>query len=312
MVAYIIRRVLWTIPVMLLATFLTFALVKQLPYEPFSDPRVAPSVAAEPEASSTDSTSRRLVQYKAFSPGFRARRLRAVDQARLPHGARDHHGDASRLHAARRLRLRVLGARRHDVWGGLRTQVNGIIDYAITFLSTLAFALPSFVVATLWVSGKLYLPLPSGSAVQPAVRLGLVERPHRADLRARARHHAVLHAPGPGVDARGARRQEYITTARSKGLPWRGRSFAPRAAELADPDGHQRRAAVRVRADGLVHHRADHGRAGRRGPSSSTASASRSTHRMMLATTVLLSVLIIVLEPRRRHRRRVARPEDLA
>ena len=45
MFAYVLRRALWSIPVILLATVLTFTLVKAMPSEPFKDnPKLAPSV----------------------------------------------------------------------------------------------------------------------------------------------------------------------------------------------------------------------------------------------------------------------------
>jgi ABC-type dipeptide/oligopeptide/nickel transport system permease component len=107
--------------------------------------------------------------------------------------------------------LGVIAALRH----------NGITDYAVTFFATLAFALPSFVVATLWVSGKVYLPPPIGTVqfdlpfgwdswtdrIGPIVVLGLAIMPYFTRL-VRA---SMLEAL----------QQEYVTTARAKGLPWR-------------------------------------------------------------------------------------------
>ena len=220
MVTYILRRLFWSIPVLIIATLLTFVLVKAMPYEPFTDPKLAPSVRQNlRELYGLDKSY--VAQYTDFlkdfvrgdfglstKPGNRP--VRTIIAETLP--ATLLLGALSFTFSAFvGIGLGVLAALRH----------NGIVDYAITFFATLAFALPSFVVATLWVSGKVYLPPPIGvlqfefpygwdswtDRIGPIVVLGLAIMPYFTRL-VRA---SMLEAL----------QQDYVTTARSKGLPWR-------------------------------------------------------------------------------------------
>ncbi len=220
MVTYILRRLLWSIPVLLLASLLAFVLVKAMPYEPFNNPRMAPSVQQNlRELYGLDKSA--AAQYKDFLTDFVQGDfglstkpgnfpVRDIVFDTLPTSMLLG-GLAFAFAAIVGISLGVISALRH----------NGLIDYAITFVATAAFALPSFVVATLWVSGKVYLPPPIGvlqfeapygwnswwDRVGPITVLGLAIMPYFTRL-VRA---SMLEAL----------QQEYITTARAKGLPWR-------------------------------------------------------------------------------------------
>ncbi len=220
MVSYILRRLLWSIPVLLIATLLTFVLVKAMPYEPFNDPKLAPSVRQNlRELYGLDKSY--AAQYLDFVADFVQgdlglstkpgnREVSEIIAETLPTSMLLG-GLAFVFSAVVGIGLGVLAALRH----------NGVVDYAITFFATLAFALPSFVVATLWVSGKVYLPPPIGvvqfelpygwdswwDRIGPVTVLGLAIMPYFTRL-VRA---SMLEAL----------QQEYVTTARAKGLPWR-------------------------------------------------------------------------------------------
>lgn len=221
MFGYVLRRAMWSIPVILLATALTFTLVKAMPSEPFKDnPKLAPSVRNNLiELYGLDKSP--IAQYKDFlsdfvqgdfglstKPGNRP--VSEIIAETLP--------TSMKLGAMAFLLAATVG-----IGLGLTSalRANGITDYAITFFSTLAFALPSFVVATLWVSGKVYLPPPIGTVqfelpygwdtwtdrIGPVVVLSLAIMPYFTRLVRSSMLEAL--------------QQEYITTARAKGLPWR-------------------------------------------------------------------------------------------
>lgn len=210
MSAFLIRRVLWTIPVILLATLFTFSLVKALPYE-------REIFANNPKYSDTQVESlRRLyglddpypVQYVNFlkdlvtldlgvstKPG--ALEINQIVGDKLP---------VSMLLGTCAFFLAAFVGILLGMLSALRS--NGIIDYTITLVSTLFFALPSFVVASLWVK---YSPNYGwddwGERIGPITVLALSIMPYFVRL-VRA---SMLEAL----------QQEYIVTARSKGLPWR-------------------------------------------------------------------------------------------
>lgn len=225
MFAYVLRRALWSIPVILLATVLTFVLVKAMPSEPFKDnPKLAPSVRQNLiELYGLDKSP--VVQYRDFLTDFAQgdfglstkpgnRPVRDIIFETLPTSMKLG-GMAFILAATVGIGFGLLSALR----------ANGIVDYTITFISTIAFALPSFVVATLWVSGKVYLPPPIGvlqftlpygwdtwgDRIGPVVVLSLAIMPYFTRLVRSSMLEAL--------------QQEYITTARAKGLPWRRTVF---------------------------------------------------------------------------------------
>ena len=293
MFAYVLRRALWAIPVVLLASFLAFALVKQMPYEPFSNPKLAPSVRQNLiELYGLDKPF--LVQYGDFlrdfvhgnfgistKPGNRP--VSTIIGQTLPTSMLL--GSLAFLFSAVvGIGLGVLAA----------VKANGVVDYVITLFATLAFALPSFVVATIWVSGKIYLPPPIGvlevqlpygwntwiDRIGPIFVLGLSIMPYFTRL-VRA---SMLEAL----------QQEYVTTARAKGLPWRRtvmrhavrNSMIPTVTNAGPLFAFILTGSFIIERIMIVPGVADQFISAFKQPIDS---------RMVLATTVLLSVLIIVL-----------------
>lgn len=225
MLGFVLRRIAWSIPVLLLATFLAFCLVKAMPSEPFkNNTKLAPSVRQNLiELYGLDKPF--LVQYTAFVDDFvhgdfglstkaEARPVRSIIGDTLP---------TSMLLGSLAFLFSAIVGITLGVVSALKA--NSIIDYVITFFATVAFAIPSFVIATVWVSGKIYLPPPIGvqevvlpygwetwgDRVGPIFVLGLAIMPYFTRL-VRA---SMLEAL----------QQEYVTTAQSKGLPWRRTVF---------------------------------------------------------------------------------------
>lgn len=210
MMGFILRRVLWTIPVLLLAILLTFSLVKALPYDDevfANNPKYSDSqVASLRKLYGVDDPF--PVQYANFvtdlatfelgtstKPG--ALEINTIIAEKLP---------VSMLLGLCSFVFAALLGIALGVISALRA--NGTIDYTITVVSTLAFALPSFVTATLWVK---YSPNYGwdtwGERIGPITVLGLSIMPYFVRL-VRASMLESL-------------QQEYIVTARSKGLAWR-------------------------------------------------------------------------------------------
>lgn len=210
MTGFIIRRVLWTIPVLLLAILITFALVKALPYD-------QDAFASNPKYSESQVESLRALyglddpwytQYWNFvsnlvqgdlgvstKPG--ALPISDIVSEKLP--------ISMQLGALAFFLAAFVGI----PLGALSAlKANGITDYTITLVSTLAFAFPAFVTATLWVK---YIPYYGWDTwalrIGPVTLLALSLMPYFVRL-VRA---SMLEAL----------QQEYIVTARSKGLPWR-------------------------------------------------------------------------------------------
>jgi len=209
MLGFIIRRTLWTIPVVLLATFITFALVKQLPFEDdvFSNPRyTGAQVQALKDLYGLNDAY--LVQYGNFlrdlvtydlgastKPG--ALQISEIIEAKLP--------VSMQLGLYAFLFSAVVGTTL-GVVSALR--VNTIPDYSITLLSTLAFATPSFVTAVVWVKYSPNYGWETWSQrVGPILLLGISIMPYFIRL---VRASMLESLQG-----------EYIVTARSKGIPWR-------------------------------------------------------------------------------------------
>jgi oligopeptide transport system permease protein len=210
MFGFIIRRILWTIPVVLLATFITFSLVKALPYEKdvFRTERRYSAQQIKSLRDLYGLNDPYLVQYKNF----------VVDLAQFKFGTSTKPGGLSiRGIVAEKLPVSMLlGACAFflsafvgillGVVSALRS--NGPIDYTITLVSTLAFALPTFVTATLWVKYTPYYGWDTWSyRMGPIIILAISIMPYFVRL-VRA---SMLEAL----------QQEYIVTSRSKGMPWR-------------------------------------------------------------------------------------------
>jgi oligopeptide transport system permease protein len=210
MLGFIIRRVLWTIPVLLLATLLTFGLVKALPYddEVFSSNPKYTDAQVESLTKLYGLDDPFIVQYKNFitdlvqgdlgvstKPG--AQEINEIVAEKLP---------VSMLLGFCAFIFAALVGTTLGMISALKA--NGLIDYTITIVSTLAFAFPAFVTATLWVK---YSPNYGwdtwAERIGPILLLGLSIMPYFVRL-VRASMLEALE-------------QEYIVTARAKGLKWR-------------------------------------------------------------------------------------------
>jgi oligopeptide transport system permease protein len=210
MFGFIVRRVLWTIPVVLLATFLTFSLVKALPYDEdvfSSNPKYTQSqVESLERLYGLDQPY--FKQYVNFLHGLvtgdlgvstkpGALPIADIIQEKLP--------VSMELGAFAFLFAALLGTSL-GILSALKS--NRTPDYAITLFSTLAFAFPSFVTATLWVKYVPYYGWDTWSEkAGPIVLLGLSIMPYFIRL-VRASMLESL-------------QQEYVLTAQAKGLPWR-------------------------------------------------------------------------------------------
>jgi oligopeptide transport system permease protein len=206
---FIIRRLLWTIPVILLAVLLTFALVKQLPPPFENNPKMAPSIKANlKRIYGLDKPF--VVQYANYvwdlahldfglSTKPNTRDVGKLMWETLPESA-ELGGLAFTFALTVGLLLGVISA----------LMVNTVVDYAITLISTVFFALPIFVLARYMVD---FAPDWSigwegwQTKVGPVVVLGVSLLPYFVRL-VRASMLETL-------------QQEFITAARAKGLPWR-------------------------------------------------------------------------------------------
>jgi oligopeptide transport system permease protein len=206
---FILRRVLWTIPVILLAIALTFLLVKQLPPPYVNNPKLAPAVKQN-----------LLRIYGLDKPVYTQYLLYVRDLARGDFGLstkpntsevgpliRDTFPVSAALGAMAFTFAALLGSMLGMVSA---MYVNRWPDHLITFVSTIFFALPIFVLCRYAVE---YFPEWSigwetpQSKVMPVLVLGLSLLPYFVRL-VRASMLETL-------------QQEYVAAARAKGLPWR-------------------------------------------------------------------------------------------
>lgn len=212
MYAFILRRILWTIPVLFVATLGTFLLIKALPGNPF--------VANNPQLRKQPEIQKRLeqryhldkpwyVQYGYYVAGIshgdfgpsmrtKSRTVGEIIAEHLP-TSMQLGGIAFLLSAALGVPIGVVSALR----------ASSVLDYVLTGMSSLFFAVPSFVSGILWF---YYLTDFSGwstwqQRIGPITVLALAIMPYFTRL-VRATMLETLQS-------------EYIQTARSKGLPWR-------------------------------------------------------------------------------------------
>lgn len=203
MSGFIIRRLLWTIPVLLLATLLTFLLVQAMPGEAYDDPKLTEQ-ARENLRAKYGLDEPWHVQYAHF----------LGDLASGEIGPSTRGGETLDIIAEKLPRTLVLGVFAFALAGLVGTplgvlsamRTNTPIDWGVTFFSTIFFALPSFTVALYW--GNTF-PSWSGwddwwERIGPITVLGLSIMPYFVRL-TRASTLETLQA-------------DYVTTARSKGL----------------------------------------------------------------------------------------------
>ena len=165
---------------------------------------------------------------------------------------------------------------------------NSSTDYGAMFFANVGFAIPSFLVATLLI---YFFALKWGTRLADE-RLGrlAVQDPAR-----RSRSGSARWRTSPGSCAGSmleTLQQDYVRTAKAKGLRWRRIVGAARAAQLAHPGRDRRGPAARLPDHRLVHHRArsspSRGSAGTTSPPCTARDYS-----VVMGLTVLLAVIII-------------------
>ncbi|HEY7731824.1 MAG TPA: ABC transporter permease [Gaiellaceae bacterium] len=218
MTALVIRRLVWTIPVLLLVIFLTFVLMRQIEGNPFrtSERAIPESIQRNLEAK-FGLNDPWYVQYAKYVEGVATfdlgpsltQRGQTVNEV-----VREHFPESLELGGLAFLFAIVVGIPL-GVVAALRA--NTPTDYAAMVVSNLGFAVPSFLVATLLIYfvvvrwGVADIPT-SGwttwqSKILPVVALGLGPAAYFARL-----------VRGSMLETL---QQDYIRTAKAKGLPHR-------------------------------------------------------------------------------------------
>lgn len=206
MLGYIIRRVLWVIPVIVVATLLTFTLVNLMPAEPFNSPRL------------TETARNNLLQIYGFDqPVWKqyVNYLGNLFTGDLGQSIHYRGTDVSEIIFDSLPTTVALGVMAFGLSLVVGTAmgavaalyVNTWVDAVLLLVSTMAFAVPVFVVCNYWVE---YLPFDWDvwwQRIGPVSVLALAILPYFARL-VRASMLETLQA-------------EFVVAARSKGLPWR-------------------------------------------------------------------------------------------
>jgi ABC-type dipeptide/oligopeptide/nickel transport system permease component len=214
--AFIIRRLLWTIPVLLLVILLTFVLMKQIAGNPFRKTSRAVTPAMQANLDRKFHLDQPwYVQYAYYVEGVFTLDLgpSLVVRNRTVN-------DIIKEHAPKSVQLGLLAF----VWAivlGIPAGIfaalkhNTVFDYGLMFLSNVGFALPSFLVATLLI---YFVALKGGflptngwdtwqHKVLPSFALGLFPMAYFARL-----------VRGSMLETL---QQDYVRTAKAKGLRWR-------------------------------------------------------------------------------------------
>lgn len=216
MTAFIIRRLLWTIPVLLLVIFLTFVMMKQIGGNPFRrTERAVPAAIQRNLERKFNLDDPWYVQYALYVKGVFTFDLgpSLVQRDRTVN-------DIIKEHAPKSVELGLLAfawAVLLGVPAGVIAALrhNGIVDYATMFLSNVGFALPNFLVATMliyYVALKWGLVPTNGwqswqHKILPSFALGLFPMAYFARL-----------VRGSMLETL---QQDYVRTARAKGLRYR-------------------------------------------------------------------------------------------
>jgi oligopeptide transport system permease protein len=221
MAAFIIRRVIWTIPVILLVILMIFVMMRQIEGNPFqrTERPVPPQVQANLER-----------KFNLDKPAYMQYLLYVKGVATFDLGPslilRDRSvTDIIKEHFPRSVKLGVLAFLWAIIFGipaGILAALrpNTLYDYGLMFFSNIGFALPSFFIATLLI---YYFALkvdvfptngwPLGfwdmdsRVVLPSLALGVFPMAYFARL-----------VRGSMLETM---QQDYVRTARAKGLRWR-------------------------------------------------------------------------------------------
>jgi oligopeptide transport system permease protein len=216
---FIIRRLLWTIPVILIVIFFTFVLMRQIEGNPFrTSERAIPESIQQNLEEKYGLDDPWYVQYAKYVQGVftfdlgpsLVLRNRDVNEI-----VRTHFPPSLELGAYAMIFALVVGI----PLGMLSAlKANSLFDYAAMFVSNVGFAIPSFLVSTLLI---YFFALKWGdwtgfptsgwdsweSKVLPSIALGLAPMAYFARL-----------TRGTMLETL---QQDYIRTARAKGLRWR-------------------------------------------------------------------------------------------
>jgi oligopeptide transport system permease protein len=214
---FIIRRVVWTIPVILLVIFMTFALMRQIKGNPFRTSERNVPVEIQRNLDRKFGLDKPwYTQYLTY-----VKNVATFDLGpSLVLRNRDVN-DIVKEHFPRSLELGGLAFLFAFVFGVLIGALSGLkansfLDYSAMFLSNVGYALPSFLVATLFIyffALEWDLGFPTSgwttwqSKILPVVALGLAPMAAFARL-----------VRGTMLETL---QQDYIRTARAKGLRWR-------------------------------------------------------------------------------------------
>jgi ABC-type dipeptide/oligopeptide/nickel transport system permease component len=213
MTAFIIRRVLWTIPVLLLVIFMTFVMMKQIGGNPFRrTERAVPLQVQQNLERKFNLDEPWYVQYALYVKGVFTLDLgpSLVSRDRTVNDIiKEHAPKSMELGLYAFLWAVVLGIPA-GVLAALRH--NGPIDYGTMFLSNVGFAVPNFLVATLliyYVALKWGLVPTNGwgtweHKILPSFALGLFPMAYFARL-----------VRGSMLETL---QQDYVRTAKAKGL----------------------------------------------------------------------------------------------
>ena len=219
MLAFIIRRIVWTIPVLLLVILMTFAMMKLIKGNPFQ-------VTDRPVPESIQRNLDR--KFHLDKPWWQQYLYYVRDTARLDLGPslvqrNQDVNDVIKEHFPTSIKLGLM-AMGFAIIVGIPLGVfaalkhNTALDYTAMGIANLGFALPSFLVATLLIYFfalrlKDYTGLPTNgwngpsSWVLPVIALGIYPMTYFARL-----------VRGTVLETM---QQDYIRTAKAKGLRWR-------------------------------------------------------------------------------------------
>jgi ABC-type dipeptide/oligopeptide/nickel transport system permease component len=216
---FVVRRLLWTIPVVLLVILFTFLMMRQIQGNPFrKSERAVPAAVQANLERKFHLDDPWYVQYAQYVKGvatfdlgpslvLRGQTVNDIVKSHLPVSLEL--GLFAMLFAiVVGVPLGVLSALRHNSW----------FDMSAMFVSNVGFAIPSFLVATLLIYffalrwGDIFGLPTSGwstpqSKVLPVIALGLAPMAYFARL-----------VRGTMLETL---QQDYIRTARAKGLRWR-------------------------------------------------------------------------------------------
>jgi dipeptide transport system permease protein len=219
MAAFVIRRLFWTVPVILLVILMTFLMMRQIEGNPFrqTERNVPASIQRNLEAK-FNLDEPWYVQYAYYVKGVFTLDLGPSLVLRN----RDVN-DIVREHFPRSIELGLFALGFAVLFGvplGILSalKANTIFDYAAMFVSNVGFAVPSFLVATLLIyffalEWREVFNLPTSGwttwrhKVLPSIALGLAPMAYFARL-----------VRGTMLETL---QQDYIRTARAKGLRWR-------------------------------------------------------------------------------------------